>query len=772
MAVDPTTVFASEAGDKDGPALEEVVVTAQRREESLQRAALAVTAVTGDALVNAGVTDTSQLTAIAPALQVSTVFGPNNNFYLRGVGNFVTNVLSDNAIALNLDGVYLGRSTGAQGLFYDLDRVEVLKGPQGTLYGRNATGGAINVITAKPNLGEFGGYGQVEIGNYNEHKFTGAVNLPAGQNGALRVATQIVDREGYYSDGTGDDKSQSFRAQYALEPSDAVKLAVSADYAHQGGEGAGSTVYGLDPDDRIGVQDARAGAVYRRSFVFLAGDYLYPLQNDNYNDNTFWGVSAQADITTPIGTLVVLPAYRHSELDFLNYASSFAIPNKETDKQHSLEVRLTSDADGPWNYILGAFYMREDNESAINFDHQFASFYGQFKTETDSYAAFGRLTYSPTDDLRFSAGARYTEDRKSADIGQISAIVICPAQLAAPVFPPNTLPCENGQAVLPHSTEAPAFLFAPDGSVIPFQPYGVNGNAVTASANTLSPSKSYRKPTYRVGAEYDVSPGSLLYAAAETGFKSGGFFVTIDDPNFEPETITAYTLGSKNRFLGDTLQVNLELFHWTYKDQQVSHFRNNSQNGIEFVTENIGRTVIRGAELEVQALLLRDTLLQTTLQYLDARNEDFTYTSPASAGPPVTGCPLALVPANGVFLVDCSGRRPTQAPTWTISAGLEQPFALGSAGELRVGVHSRYQNDSYTGFEELPQQVQKDYIISDAQITYVTPSEQVTVTGFINNIEDKAAVGFSVPHPRGGAALLAEALRPPRTYGVRFGVKF
>lgn len=772
MGVGSTTAFATDAGDKGAPALEEVVVTAQRREESLQRAALAVTAVTGEALVNAGVTDTSQLTAIAPALQVSTVFGPSNNFYLRGVGNFVTNVLSDNAIALNLDGVYLGRSTGAQGLFYDLDRVEVLKGPQGTLYGRNATGGVINVITAKPDIGEFGGYGQAEIGNYNARKFTGAINLPAGQNGAVRVATQIVDREGYYSDGTGDDKSQSFRAQYALEPSDDVKLTVGADYAHQGGEGAGSTVFGLDPDDRIGLQDARAGAVYRRSFVFLAGDYLYPLQNDNYNDNTFWGISAQADITTPIGTLVVLPAYRHSKLDFLNYASSFAIPNQETDKQSSLEMRLTSDSDGPWNYILGAFYMREDNESAINFDHQFASFYEQFQTETDSYAAFGRLTYSLTDDLRLSAGARYTEDRKSADITHVSAIVICPAQLAAPTFPPNTLRCENGQAVLPHSTEPPAFLFAPNGSVIPFQPYGVNGNAVTASSSTLSPSESYRKPTYRVGAEYDVSPGSLLYAAAETGFKSGGFFVTIDDPNFEPETITAYTLGSKNRFLGERLQVNLELFHWTYKDQQVSHFRNNSQNGIEFVTENIGRTVIRGAELEVQALVLQDTLLQTTVQYLDARNEDFTFTSPASAGPPVTGCPFPSVPTNGVFVVDCSGRRPTQAPTWTISAGLEQPFALGSAGELRVGVHSRYQSDSYTGFEELPQQVQEGYVISDAQITYVTPSEQVTVTGFINNIEDETVVGFTAPHPRGGASFIAQSLRPPRTYGVRFGVKF
>ena len=770
LLANPVIVLAQSETAADNGALEEVVVTAQRREESSQRAAVALTALAGSVISDAGITNAAGLTAMVPALQINSTFGPTSAFRLRGVGNIVTNSLGDPAVAVNIDGVFLARPTSVQGLFYDLERVEVLKGPQGTLYGRNATGGAINVISAKPKLGEFGGFAEVEFGSYSNRRVSGALNLPAGANDAFRVATQIVDRDGFYNDGTGDDKSQSARLQYAHAAGETWKFDAGIDYTHQGGQGAGGTVHGLDPDSYIGLFDPRADAMYASAFSFAAGNFLQPLVKDIHNDNTYWGAYAQVEASTPVGTVTILPSYRRSSLDFRSYGSGFAVTSKETDTQKSLEVRLVSKVSAPLSYILGGYYFNEDNDAHTGYGQQFFAAYTHFQPKTDSYAGYLRLTYSLTNALRVSGGVRYTTDRKSARMDSPQGLVICPG--FTNTNPPGSGPPCIGGPILPNTMDAPALLFAPDGSVIPFQPFGATGNFLVGSRLQLNPSKSFDKTTYRVGVEFDVAPESLLYATYETGFKSGGFFVSIDDPSYGPETIDSITLGSKNRFLDDRLQLNLELFNWTYKNQQLAHFRFNSQGGAEYVTENIGRTRIRGGELELNARVLRNTLLQSTVQYLDARNQEFVYRNPTLVGPPTTGCPFGIDTQNPIyFVVDCSGTRPAQAPQWTITGGVEQSIPLRSAGDLKVALRSRYQSESITGFEQLPNQVQKSYTTSDASLAYVVPKGNLTVTAFVNNVEDKGAVGFSQPHPR-APSLLIDMLRPPRTYGLRVGVTF
>src|SRR5258708_427164 len=177
-----TASASASAAGADGAETEglmEIVVTAQRREESSQHAAIAISTIAGDALQNANVTRPGGLTAVAPSLQVSDDTGPYSIFYVRGVGNFAANGLSDAALAFNFDGVTVSRS-GTSGFFYDLERVEVLKGPQGTLYGRNATGGAINVISKKPVLGEFCRDASVQFGNYSANREDVGLNLPLG----------------------------------------------------------------------------------------------------------------------------------------------------------------------------------------------------------------------------------------------------------------------------------------------------------------------------------------------------------------------------------------------------------------------------------------------------------------------------------------------------------------------------------------------------------------------------------------------------------------
>lgn len=761
---------AQQAGDSSAETvgLGDIIVTAQRRAENLQRAALAVTAVDGDTLARADVTDATKLTRVAPALQIGSVFGPTNTFFVRGVGNFVTNSLSDPAVSFNVDGVNIARPTSVSGVFYDLERVEVLKGPQGTLYGRNATGGSINVITTKPKLGELGGYINGQYGNFDAIKVTGAVNAPLGANAAIRVAGQLSQHDGYYSDGTGDERQRNVRATFLGELSDTFKITIGADYSHQGGIGPGSTVNGLNKDDRIGLFDPRAQAIFTSAYSGRVGSTLNNVIRDTFMDNSFWGVYAQADLDTSLGTLTVIPSYREGTLDYKTYASSFAIREEGKNEQVSLETRLVSDDSKRLSYILGLYYQHTRDRENVNFNQMYFSAYGNFAPVTDSYAAFGRLNFKVTDRFRLTGAARYTIDDKTAPINTVNALVICP-----PALPPTLLIgfCQGRAPSLPSSLTAPSFLFAPNGSVIPFQPYGTGpGLFVATDAANIQPSKVFRKLTYRVGAEFDVAERSLLYAAYETGYKSGGFFQSIDNTTFQPETITAITIGSKNRFLDNRLQLNVEAFRWTYKNQQFSHLKSNSLGGTEFITENIGKTRIQGVEVEAAAQITRNTMLNATIQYLDAVNKSFVYTAPDTAGPPVTGCPITGH-SGGLFTVDCSGFRPQQSPKWTINLSASQTIPLGDSGNVVINVGTRYQSGAMQGADLLPQEYQRGYFMSDAEVTYSAPGDRFTIGAFVNNIEDKNVAGFSGPHPQ-ASSLFIYSLRPPRTYGVRAGMKF
>ena len=273
--------------------LGEIVVTAQRRSESLQKAAIPVDVVTGDTLLASGLTTAGQLGDIVPSLSVQNNGGANITLFLRGVGNFTVNGYSDPAIAINYDGVYLGRPTSTSGLFYDLERLEVLKGPQGTLYGRNATGGAINVLPARPKPGEFSGFGSVSYGNYDALNIQGALNAPLGENGAIRVAGNVVSRDGFLSDGTSDEKTQALRLQLLGELTPDLTVRLSGDYSHSGGKGVGAKYansfrfdfptqrFVVTPsgfDKSVGLLDPAAQAYRRTLFAGLPGRTLGSLE--------------------------------------------------------------------------------------------------------------------------------------------------------------------------------------------------------------------------------------------------------------------------------------------------------------------------------------------------------------------------------------------------------------------------------------------------------------------------------------------------------------
>lgn len=766
-----TPAFAGQEGGEAGSAaqpaeeggLQEIVVTAQRRAESVQNAALAVTAISSDELTRRSVTDPSQLSMIAPALQINNTFGPTNNFYLRGVGNFVTNVNSDAAVIVNLDSVPIGRATGVNGQFFDLERIEVLKGPQGTLYGRNATGGAINLITRKPEIGALSGYANASYGNLNAMILNAAANVPVGESVAVRVAGQWSKRDGYYSDGTGDENIKSVRATLRAEISPAFTLTISGDYTHMGGIGAGASVYGLKREDRIGLLDPRAGAIYASTLSFPAGAFLHPMTTPNYQDNDIWGVYAQADIDTGIGMLSIIPAYRGAKLRYVNSAAGFDSVADEDDKQISLEARLVSTGDSPLQYVIGAFYMHENNRLRSNFNHQYFAAYSNNNPISKAYAAYGQLTYSITPELRLTGGIRYTHDRRSNSIFSVSPLIVC-----------TTLPTPClGTAALPVQLDPPAEYRNPAGGYFTSFPNG-NGAIASISSKQFDAALTFQKTTWRAGIEYDVGPRSLLYATYETGFKAGGFYASSrPDPSFRPEEIKAFTIGSKNRFMDNKLQLNIEGFWWTYKDQQFSHFITNQDGSVDFGTENIGKARVRGIELEAIARVARRTTLNLTVQYLDANLLDFSYNEPSAGRPaPTTGCAVsAPAGAPPVYTVNCSGRRPANAPEWTLNAGIEHVVPLRNGGDITLNAQTRFQSDVTTGTEYLDSQIQASYFKSDLTVTYNSPGDRYFISAYVNNLENNVVVGHSQIHPR-APQLLKESLNLPRTYGVRAGVKF
>lgn len=727
--------------------LPEIIVTAQRREESLQKAAIAVTAVTGSDLVRSGITETSNLGKLVPALVVQPT-GGTTSFFLRGVGTNSQNSFSENAIAFNFNGIYIGRPTAPAGVFYDLERVEVVKGPQGTLYGRNATGGAINVLPKKPILGQFGVEGLAEYGNYESKKGFLAVNLPLGESAALRVAGQIVDRNGYISDGYDDDKGEAARASLLLKPSDLWSVTVVGDYYHQGGKGAGavllpSRAFTVPPiSDRVSISDPRAIAAingYASTLFappFCAGGFIASgcIENagtDGYLDNHFYGVSAQVDGDMGFATLTVIPAWRKSKADFRTYLPGFRGEISDDAEQMSLEARLTSAKDQRLRYVLGAFFFNEQQKT-LNYFRQgrlsTTRFAPQLKTQ--SLAAFGQLTFDLADGFRVIAGGRYTREDKSQLTASVSG------GLPGPVTPP---------------------LGAP-----------ITGDL------------TFTKFTWKAGVEFDAGPASLVYANVATGFKSGGFFVAAPPNNtFAPETLTAYTFGAKNRFFGNKLQLNVEAFYWDYKDQQVTFVGGvRTGNGVfaqGSLTTNAGKSRIYGAEAEARFAPTRDDLFNINVQYLNGKynslqTANFSPTgAPVTTGCTVTGTRLANPGINGArfYDIDCSGKPTVNSPKWAVNVGYQHSFRLSGELALTAGVRSNIETSRFLNSNYRPEEKQGSFMMSDAFLTLAGPQDKWTVTAFVNNIEDREVLA------RAGSRPILDfpvgTLRPPRTYGIRLG---
>ena len=769
----PQPASAPESSEEDTGGIQDIVVTAQRKEENLQRAPIAITAVGGDELRSAGVVTPQNLTALVPALQVISA-GSYPLYYVRGVGNFNGNPLSDSAIAINYNDVYIGRPTSTYGLFYDLERVEVLKGPQGTLYGRNATGGSVNILPRKPRLGEFGGEASLEYGNYDTVRADAAANVPISNTAAFRIAGIVARHDGYLNNGTSDQKDVGGRLSFLFEPSSDLKVNLSGDYYSQKGRGSDAVAVPGGVANRIAVTSPQGGAFYITQPVSIAGRNFNALPSNSRQNNQFWGVSANISWTPDWGSVTFIPAYRGASLDFVTNSPGFEIAQREKDKQVSAELRIASNEDHALRWLIGGFYFKEDIDvPTFRPNLQYNISFLNYKTGTESSAAFGRLTYEIAPNLRATVGGRYTHETKfltGSNFGQNRLCVNFPTFNATQQVVISG-PCP-GAARFPVGTVAPVSALIPFNPAFPFvglnEIYGPTAIFQTAGVINANNRNTANRFTWRAGVDWEITPRNLLFANYETGFKAGGFFFSADDGTYKPEKIQAWTLGSKNRFFDNKLQLNVEAFYWRYSDQQISFIGQDSRQNFILPTRNVGKATFKGLEVETQFAVAQNTLLKADIQYLDAVYDSFQYQVP-NQGPPITGCQFSGLATPSVT-INCSGRRPPNAPKWTVNLGATQTIPLESGAKIVVNGRTHYQSQTLVGLDFIPTQTQSNYWLADASITFEAPDNRFFVTGFINNAFDETVLTSS--NLVGLGSFSVAQLNTPRTYGVRAGFKF
>ncbi len=772
LALASSLAIAQQSESNDSVALEEVTVTAQRREESLQKAAAAISVVDAEALARSGATETENLNKLVPGLAVG-LGGPSSQIYLRGVGSYGTNAFADPAVAFTVDGIAYGRVTGMNGNFFDLQRIEVLKGPQGTLYGRNATGGAINVIPNKPQLGEMQGGVGVEAGNYSLKRINGYLNLPAGERFALRGAFQVVDRDGYQSDGTNDEDSKAFRLQGLWQPTDGTSLLLYASKVELGGKGFGQIPYGRNgyfnnDDPWTGPAIANPAALVAQATSNNQPPTLFTngvsyAQNRQDIEVTSIGATFNAELGAA-GVLTFI-ANQIETTNFSNsYGPGFRFAPDDNSKQRTFEARLNGES-GALQWVAGLFAYDEDQSFRFWVDQGFlfnqtGADIRQLDDKTE--AIFGQLTYSVNDALRLTAGLRFTQEEKV---------------LSGQIFNRQGAPCAALGAT-------PATI-ATIAAVIPWAARNESGVAYPFPycRDTTTGNRDWNDTSWKVGVEYDVAERSMLYANVARGFKAGGFYAAGDNSvvgnDYEPEELVAFTVGSKNSFLDNRLRLNAEVFYWDYQDHQESYLAptNAPVPAFGFITINVPKAEIYGLDLELEALLTEADRISVRAQYLKAEYTDFVFNvarpgefaaNAPGTQPPSTTCGVTFV-SIGLYRLDCGGKQMPRSPTTSIQADYQHTFNLAGGSKIIPGVSVQMSSSYVVAADYNPLQKQDSFTMVDADIAWVSADERWTVAAFGKNLSDEDVWQNSFVHPSG---LAFNALRPPRTYGARVSFKF
>jgi iron complex outermembrane receptor protein len=694
--------------------IDEIVVTAQRRAESAQDVPVALTVLTTEDLQTKQIDDTLDLQAFVPNLNLGTNTGTANaaRIFLRGVGEDESRGAVEPAVGTYVDGVYYGRLVGSLLDLVDLEQIEVLRGPQGTLYGRNSNGGAIKITTVKPQTDALGGNARFTYGNFNRFDAKGTVNVPIGDTTALRVSALYKSRDGFFDiNPNGALAAQSFEDVGGLETK-AIRASLSqdigdwnvlviADYADDDSDPIPSSIVdSLDADgDLFTVEPAPGTTCGGTDAGAPAGAFQFNRPVGCFagfsNETKSQGISGT--ITGDLGgfQLQSISSFRRLDDDLSSHIG-FPFRQDTDQEQASQEVTLTSQYDGPFNFIVGGFWFKED----LNLNSDFV-FPFEVRTDLESLAAFGQASYD-INDLTLTGGLRYTtEDREFAGRNLVSQL----------------------------------------------------NSAFDTDDNNVS---------YTAKVDYQVNEDVLLYASYATGFKGSGVSPDCFGPTacflpVDEEEVATLEFGLRSQLLDNTLQFNATYFDNQYDDLQIAA----TVPGLGFTRFNVDETAISGFEFDVIYKPTERFELTANLGTLNGSYQDLTLAQAQGLTNNGVPCP------GGTATIECAlDLELKNAPDWKANVGALYSVPVGG-GDLDISGNIAFEADSFSLVANSPVSAEVDIpTLINARMAYTPDDSFWTVALWAKNLTD--AEYYRAGTATANAVYAAE----PGTYGVDLGFKF
>lgn len=736
--------YAQDTANEDEGAPGEIVVTAQKRSENVQDVPVAVSVLSGERLAEASRPSIESAAQMVPSLNfLKSGTTLNQTIFLRGVGTATFSIAGEPSVSTVVDGVVYSRSGEAFSDMVDVAQMEVLRGPQGTLFGKNASAGVINITTQMPKM-DFGGTLEASYFQRNEYRLKGAVNLPLGQDLAARLTAFYGEYDGNIRNTTTNEwvngyKHYGVRGQFLYEPSDDLRLYLAADY-YKNEDDCCADIIATGPLTGAGLPGTSLG--------FLA--LPTPLGADtrtvaqNLVTSTLeegWGVSFQGDLALGDHTLTSITAYRgwdNTEIrdgDWLDRAyvgfAQLHDSGPQTSNTFTQELRLTSPADQALSYVLGAFYSRADSErtftrnvtqctaavgapttvlvpcgSAFANPSTTPSGSATFGSTFNNFAVFGQATYKLSDTIRFIAGLRYTHDKLSVFHSRRSP-------LTGPGIQPNF-----DQGVYNEYVRLLGLGTAP----------GAAATAAVAASNGVpwTAETSNDNLSGKAGFQFDLNDDTMAYVTYARGYKGPAYNVFFNLTGtgtnvIEPETSNSFEIGMKNTLLDGALTFNIAAYYARY-----NNFQANNPDLVAGVVvtrfTNAGTVSTKGIEIDMAWRVGRNTNISGGLSINDAHVVNFK--APLGA---------ASIPA---------GTKLGYAPVWKGSLAVDHTIETGGFANIMFGASTNFQSKQLSLFAADAVQRQfgtiPAYALVNANVGLVDPDDKWKLTFVVRNLFDKA----------------------------------
>lgn len=725
-AILPAVVAAFACHSTYAAQLEEVVVTAQKRSQSLQEVALSVTAVSGEEVERLNLNDVTSLASVIPNLTAMDNAAGNPSFRIRGVGLNEFSAAYDSPVGVHLDETFLFKPVLASLGFYDVGRVEALKGPQGTVFGRNTTGGAVNFYSNRP-TDEFEAGIALSYGNYERIEADGFVSGPLSENLAGRLAVEVkdyADDEGPWKnlyDGKRIGELEQQQARGMLEwTGEKTTVLGTLEWGEKDAE--------LTPYDNLFQSEPGA----HPTDPGVAGvwnpelEIRDPMSRDTVNadhtqstDTEYWGARFRIDHELDLGTFTSLSSYKDFKRENIEDSDNTRTRSVNIDwntelDSFSQEFRLAGDRDD-WTYLVGAYY--EDDTTEIvelvdSRDFLGAYFGDDYKVDTESWAIFTNNEIVLSETLSLVLGARYTEEEVSIK-GESYA-----ADPSAPIGGFSRVAPEDRFAVI-----------------------------------AADDSRKDDDFNWKIGLNYLPNDDMLVYASASTGFRSGGYDMTfgglaLASPllTFDPEDVTAFDLGVKSTLLDGAMTLNAALFY-----TEVDDYQDNVNKGEEIVPRrrNVGTLETSGFETDLQWQMSESWMMKWGVGYTDAEVSD--------SDEVVNGTPL-------------EGTTPVNTPEWATSLLVNYNQPVGDNLVFDALISGQWQDERYLEPDNGPDHLVDSFATVDASIALMSADGKWSVSLWGKNITDEDYLLYINDVPAFGLFLTIKA--EPATYGVSFDYKF